>query len=123
MTIYAKGGFSMSSNRPGTAASRILEKIKAAEEEIARLIPLRKEEIYNVLNASGGIALDNRLLSGLARYANDPANKDSSFLRELSELGKSATPSFAHRNRATVSNRNTKNSIQQDTDQEAKTHG
>jgi len=73
--------------------TRILKKIKELEAEKARLLPLRKEEIFNVLHAAGGLALDNKLLAGLAVYASNPENAESSFLRELSELGKSKMPS------------------------------
>ena len=79
--------------------NRILEKIKILEAEKARLLPLRKEEIFSVLEVSGGLTLDNRLLAGLAMYASNPANSNSSLLRELSELGKKAIPSKQRQNR------------------------
>lgn len=61
--------------------TRILQKIKELEAEKARLLPLRKEEIFNVLHTAGGLALDNNLLAGLAVYASNPENADSNFLR------------------------------------------
>ena len=70
----------------------IQAKIAKLEEEKARLIPLRKEEIFNVLEASGGMALDNSLLAGLAMYANSEEGKKSTFLQELSALGKRYLP-------------------------------
>lgn len=73
--------------------TRILERIKALEKEQEKLLPLRKEEIFNVLQAAGGLTLDNKLLAGLAVYVSDSANHSSEFLRELSELGKRAMPS------------------------------
>jgi len=72
---------------------KILERIKALEEEKKELLPLRKEEIFDVLQASGGLTLDNHLLAGLAVYVSDSKNNSSNFLRELVELGKSAMPS------------------------------
>ncbi len=47
----------------------INKKIKALEEQRAKLLLLRKDEIFNILEKAGGIALDNRLLAGLAVYA------------------------------------------------------
>lgn len=73
--------------------NKILEKIRALEEEKAKLIPLRKEEIFNVLVSSGGLTLDNRLLAGLAAYAADCAGKSDSFLDKLKEIGANKLPS------------------------------
>lgn len=70
----------------------IQAKIAKLEEEKARLIPLRKEEIFNVLEASGGLALDNSLLAGLAMYASSEEGKQSTFLKELSAVGKRYFP-------------------------------
>ena len=95
----------MSSN-----TTKILDKIKAAEAEIEKLMSFRKEEIYNVLHASGGITLDNKLLAGLAIYVADPANKNSTFLRELSELGKITFP--RRRNKKKSSKPNSKTDLQ-----------
>jgi hypothetical protein len=77
--------------------SRILEKIKALEEEKARLLPLRKEEIFNVLQSNGGLTLDNKLLAGLAIHAANPANATSNILRELTMLGQTKMPSKGNR--------------------------
>jgi len=84
--------------------NKILEKIKALEIERAKLLPLRKEEIFNVLEHCNGLTLDNKLLAGLAIYAANPANSDSNLLRELAELGKTKIPS--RRNRASVKKAN-----------------
>lgn len=94
-----------------TNTKRILEKIQALEKERAKLLPLRKEEIWNVLEASGGLTLDNRLLAGLAMYASNPANSDSALLRELKELGTKKIPSS--RNRKAAKNQNQSNIVQQ----------
>ena len=72
---------------------KILEKIKLLEAEKARLLPLRKEEIFKILYTAGGLALDNKLLAGFAVYASNPENAESNFLRELSKLGKGKIPS------------------------------
>jgi len=90
---------------------KILEKIIELEAEKSRLLPLRKEEIFNVLETSGGLTLDNRLLAGLAIYVSDPKNKESNFLKELKELGKKKIPSS--RNRSSVKKSNSVHSIQQ----------
>lgn len=106
--------------------SRILEKIKALEEEKARLLPLRIEEIVNVLQSNGGLTLDNRLLAGLAIYANNPANAASGLLIELMQLGQTKIPSNKlHTNKllngATPSNK--KAALQSVTVKEEKAHG
>ena len=84
--------------------TRILARIKALELERMKLLPLRKEEIFNVLDAAGGIALDNRLLAGLAIYAANPDNAGSKLLRELSELGQKKIPSRRVRTNAQTKN-------------------
>lgn len=89
---------------------KILEKIQALEKERAKLLSLRKEEIWNVLEASGGLTLDNRLLAGLAMYASNPDNKDSTLLKELKELGTKKIPS--NRNRKAVKNHNQTDNVQ-----------
>jgi hypothetical protein len=111
--------------------SRILEKIKALEEEKARLLPLRIEEIVNVLQSNGGLTLDNRLLAGLAIYANNPANAASGLLIELMQLGQTKIPSSKlpsnklHSNKlrggSTASNTNT--ALQSVAVKEEKAHG
>ena len=73
--------------------TRILARIRALEIEREKLLPLRKEEIFNVLKAAGGLALDNRLLAGLAIYASNPENINSNFMSELIELGQKKIPS------------------------------
>lgn len=93
-----------------TNTKRILEKIQALEKERAKLLPLRKEEIWNVLEASGGLTLDNRLLAGLAIYASNPANSNSGFLKELKEIGGQKIPSS--RNRKAAKNQNQSNVVQ-----------
>lgn len=70
----------------------IQAKIAKLEEERARLMPLRKEEIYRVLEASGGLALDNKVLAGFAVYANSEAAKKGDLLAELAKLGKEYLP-------------------------------
>ena len=106
--------------------SRILEKIKALEEEKARLLPYRIEEIINVLQSNGGLILDNRLLAGLAIYANNPANATSGLLMELMRLGQTKIPSNKSssnklRNEATP--RNTNTALQSNAVKEEKAHG
>lgn len=92
------------------STKKILEKIQALEKERAKLLPLRKEEIWSVLEASGGLTLDNRLLAGLAIYASNPANKDSTLLKELKELGTKKIPS--NRNRKAVKNHSQTDNVQ-----------
>lgn len=77
---------------------KILEKIQALEIERAKLLSLRKEEIWNVLEASGGLTLDNRLLAGLAMYASNPANRDSELTKEIKALGDRVFPGRSRKN-------------------------
>jgi hypothetical protein len=101
--------------------NQILEKIKALEVEKARLLPLRKEEILQVLEHNNGLVIDNRLLAGLAIYAANPANAGSNLLRELSELGKKKIPS--KRRRADSKKNSAGDAVQQSTDTKEKAHG
>ena len=101
--------------------NKILEKIKALEIEKAKLLRLRKEEIFTVLENSGGLTLDNKLLAGLAIYAADPKNKESNFLRELTELGKTKIPS--NRSRGAAAKANKENTVQQNTHSQSTSHG
>ena len=77
---------------------RILERIKVFDAEKAKLLLLRKEEIFNILQIAGGLTLDNNLLAGLAIYASNPENDNSQFLQQLSKLGKNKIPSSKNRN-------------------------
>ena len=101
--------------------NRILEKIKALEIEKAKLLPLRKDEIFQVLENSGGLTLDNKLLAGLAIYAANPKNSESSLLRELLELGRSKIPSNRSGGGATKENKGA--AAQQDTNSKSASHG
>ena len=74
-------------------ANSINAKIKELEEQKAKLLLLRKEEIFNVLEKAGGLALDNRLLAGLAVYASEDGNNSNTFLKELYNLGERKIPS------------------------------
>ncbi len=106
--------------------SRILEKIKALEEEKASLLPLRIEEIVNVLQSNNGLTLDNRLLAGLAIYANNPANATSGLLKELMQLGQTKIPSSklpSSKLRAGVTPSNTHTALQSVAVKEEKAHG
>jgi hypothetical protein len=47
--------------------NRVLEKIKALEIEKAKLLPLRKEEIFNVLQNSGGLTLPKLVRNKIKR--------------------------------------------------------
>ena len=101
--------------------NRILEKIKALEVEKAKLLPLRKEEIFAVLENSGGLTLDNKLLAGLAIYAANPKNSESNLLRELAELGKTKIPS--NRSGASATKANKANTVQPNTNSKSASHG
>ncbi len=99
---------------------KILEKIKALEIERSKLLTLRKDEIWNVLEASGGLTLDNKLLAGLAIYAGNPANTNSGFLKELMALADSAFPS---RNRKDNKKQDRKATVLEGPTKEGAPHG
>jgi hypothetical protein len=101
--------------------NRILEKMKMLEAEKARLLPLRKEEIFHVLQSNGGLTLDNRLLAGLAIYAANPVNATSNILRELIELGGNKMPSKGNKN--IIKTPNPKLALSPNTDKKEKAHG
>ena len=111
--------------------SRILEKIRALEEEKARLLPLRIEEIVKVLQSNNGLTLDNRLLAGLAIYANNPANATSGLLMELMKLGQTKMPSsklpsnklHGNKLRKWATSSNTDTALQSVAVKEEKAHG
>ena len=108
----------MSTNK---ATNRILEKIKALEIERAKLLPLRKEEIFAILQSNGGLTLDNKLLAGLAIYAANPKNSESNLLRELAELGKTKIPSSG--TRGGVKKTSKANTLQSNTNSQGASHG
>jgi hypothetical protein len=101
--------------------TKILEKIKALEAERAKLLPLRKEEIFTILERCNGLILDNRLLAGLAIYAANPANAGSNLLRELSELGKTKMPSS--RVRVSSKKNNSGNVVSASSSEKVQAHG
>ena len=103
--------------------NRILEKIRALELEKAKLLPLRKEEIFDVLQNNGGLTLDNKLLAGLAIYAANPKNSDSNLLRELAELGRTKIPSRGSRNQVNIKKENKGSAVQSNTSSQGASHG
>jgi len=71
----------------------IQARIQKLEAEKAKLISMRKEEIFKILEVTGGMVVDNALLAGLFVYANSEEAKNSQLLRELAKVGKSYLPS------------------------------
>jgi len=67
------------------------ERIEELEKQRKELVQWRKNEIFEVINANGGICLDNRLLAGLAIYASMEENRNDAFLEKLKEIGSKAT--------------------------------
>lgn len=72
---------------------KIQAKIEALEEQMENYMPVRKDEIFEILKSNNGIMIDDRLLAGFVIYANSRDNKSSSFLKELYDLGKGKIPS------------------------------
>lgn len=103
-----------------TNTKKILEKIQALEIERAKLLSLRKEEIWNVLEASGGLTLDNKLLAGLAIHVSNPANSNSKLTKELKALGDRAFPS---RNRKNNKKQDEKATLPASSTKEGSAHG
>jgi hypothetical protein len=108
----------MSTNK---ATNRILDKIKALEVKTAKLLPLRKEEIFDILQSNGGLTLDNKLLAGLAIYGAHLKNSESNLLREFAELGKTKIPSSG--TRGGVKKTSKANTVQSNTNSRCASHG
>ncbi|MBP7189654.1 MAG: hypothetical protein KA998_00190 [Rickettsiaceae bacterium] len=68
----------------------IFDKINELEKQKEQLLLMRKEEIFEVVKASGGMAIDNRLLAGFILYALSPENKTDEFLQRMKDLGEKA---------------------------------
>ena len=62
-----------------SAVKTLQERIKELEKQKKELVQWRKNEIFEVINANGGICLDNRLLAGLAIYASREENRNDAF--------------------------------------------
>ena len=62
------------------------ERIEELEKQRKELVQWRKNEIFEVINANGGICLDNRLLAGLAIYASMEENRNDAFLEKLKQI-------------------------------------
>ena len=74
-----------------SAVKTLQGRIKELEKQRKELVQWRKNEIFEVINANGGICLDNRLLAGLAIYASMEENRNDAFLEKLKEIGSKAT--------------------------------
>lgn len=70
----------------------IKQQIEEHEAKLAQLMAGRKEEIFNILKASGGVLIDNSILAGIAIYAATEEGKNNEFLKKLSELGSQYLP-------------------------------
>ena len=66
----------------------IHEKIKSLDEQKAKLMESRRDEIADTVIKYGGLAIDNRLLAGFVAYAGDEKNKNSEFLKQMLEVSK-----------------------------------
>lgn len=66
----------------------IHEKIKSLEEQKAKLIESRREEIADTVIKYGGLSIDNRLLAGFVSYASNEKNKNSEFLKMVLEVSR-----------------------------------
>ena len=66
----------------------IHEKLKSLEEQRAKLMNARRDEIADTVIKYGGLALDNRLLAGFVSYASSEDNKNSEILKQMLEVSK-----------------------------------
>ena len=73
------------------------EKLQKLEEERNKLIEKRQQEILKIIANTGALDIDNKLLASVFLFLKNPANREHSFLKELSALaqGKTKTPSRA----------------------------
>lgn len=74
------------------SAKNIKVQIEEYEAKLAELMEGRKEEIFNILKASGGVLIDNSILAGIAIYAGTEEGKNNELLQKLSELGSKYLP-------------------------------
>ena len=70
-----------------TITKSLQERIRELAKQKAQLELRRKDEIFEVINANGGLCLDNRLLAGFTIFASMEENKNDVFLAKLKELG------------------------------------
>ena len=73
------------------------EKLQKLEEEKQKLIEKRQQEILKIIASTGALNIDNKILASVLLFLKNPANKEHSFLKELSTIiqGKTKTPSRA----------------------------
>lgn len=102
--------------------NKILEKLRSCEKEFEKLLPQRKEEIFKVLESSGGITIENELLAGLATYINLEEGKNCEFLDKLRNLGSKKIPSKKRIGKANHSS-SVKDALSGDSKKEKKDNG
>lgn len=72
------------------SSNTIIDKIKKLEGEHAKLLSMRKNEIFEVIKENGGVGIDNKLLAGFIIYALLPENKGDEFVLKMKEVGEKA---------------------------------
>lgn len=63
--------------------STITEKIQKLEEQKQNLITKRKEEILKIIEATGSLTIDDKLLAGLLLFLRDDKNNNHPIFDEL----------------------------------------
>ena len=61
----------------------IFEKIQKLEEQKQNLIKKRKEEILKIIEATGSLTINDRLLASLLLFLKDDKNKNHQIFQEL----------------------------------------
>jgi len=84
-----------SAGRRGAEMAR--KRLSALEERKALLIESRKMELGEIIAKAGGLGIDNRLLTGFARFTGCRENKEHDFLKEMLERGKNCSPPSGQR--------------------------
>ncbi|MDF2964725.1 MAG: hypothetical protein K0Q51_113 [Rickettsiaceae bacterium] len=71
------------------------EKLQKLQEEQAKLIEKRQQEILKIIADTGALDIDNKTLTSLLLFLKKPENKEHPFVKELTTLNaaKKKTPS------------------------------
>jgi phosphosulfolactate phosphohydrolase-like enzyme len=75
----------------------ITEKLQKLEQQKNDLIVARRNEIFKIIDATGSLSIDDRILAGALLFLKDEKNKDHAILKEFK--------SYLDKNKKTTSNR------------------
>jgi uncharacterized protein (UPF0335 family) len=67
------------------------EKLQKLEEEKAKLIEKRQQEILKLISDAGALDVDNKILTSILLFLKNPENKNHPLIQEITTLGKAKT--------------------------------